>query len=57
MNLSQKLLLMSRVNVADGLPDGSEKPGEARWAGLKELWAGCAGLEAYSRNNRRLCLL
>ena len=43
---------MSRINIADGLPDGSEKPGEALWAGLRELWAGRAGLEAYSRNNR-----
>jgi hypothetical protein len=35
--------LLIRIPVADGLPDGSEKPGEDMCAGF------CAGLVAYSR--------
>ena len=28
------LYLLNRITTADGLPDGSGKPGEALWAGI-----------------------
>lgn len=38
--------MLSRITTADGLPDGSKKPGEAMWAGIVPDLKRTAGTEA-----------